>query len=181
MVSKARARARASMMACEPAWLPIGCSVPRRPIEDDVVCEPLLEEPFVAIAGKDSAWARRRRIELSDLAGESWVLPPYDSAPGALITELFHSCGVKPPEPRIVSLSIQLTITLIAGGRFVGLLPSSVARLSARRVGLKILPIKLPTNIRFSLEIITIRNRTPGPLARLFIEQARALAKSLPA
>jgi DNA-binding transcriptional LysR family regulator len=155
--------------------------VPRRPIEDDVVSEPLLEEPFVAIAAKDSEWARRRRIELSDLAGEFWVLPPYDSAPGALITELFHGCGVKPPEPRIVSLSIQLTITLIAGGSFVGLLPSSVARLSARRVGLKILPIKLPTNIRFSLEIITVRNRTPGPLARLFIEQARAVAKSLPA
>lgn len=155
--------------------------VPRQLTEDDVVSEPLLEEPFVAIAGKDSEWARRRRIELSDLVGEAWVLPPYDSAPGALITELFDSCGVKPPEPRIATLSIQLTITLIASGRFVGLLPSSLARLSAKRVGLKILPIRLPANIRFSLEIITLRNRTPGPLAKLFIEQARAVAKSLPA
>ena len=120
-------------------------------------------------------------IRLRKCPAITWVLPPYDSAPGALITELFHSCGVKPPEPRIVSLSIQLTTTLIAGGSFVGLLPSSVARLIAKRVGLKILPIKLPTNIRFSLEIITIRNRTPGPLAQLFIEQARAVAKSLPA
>jgi DNA-binding transcriptional LysR family regulator len=155
--------------------------VPRQLTGDDVVSELLLEEPFVAIAGKDSEWARRRRIELSDLAGEAWILPPYDSAPGALITELFASCGVKPPEPRIATLSIQLTISLIAGGRFVALLPSSLARLSAKRVGLKILPIKLPSQIRFSLEILTLRNRTPGPLAKLFIEQARAVAKSLPA
>jgi DNA-binding transcriptional LysR family regulator len=154
--------------------------VPRRPIADELVCETLLEEPFVAVAGKDSQWARRRRIELSDLVGESWVLPPYDSAPGVLIAELFHGCGVKPPEPRIASLSVQLTMTLIAGGRFVGLLPNSVARLSSRRVGLKILPIKLPTNVRFSVEIITLGNRTPGPLAKLFIEQARAVVKSLP-
>src|SRR5215475_8422076 len=153
--------------------------VPRRLVEDDLVSELLLEEPFVAVAGQDSAWARRRRIELSDLIGESWVLPPYDSAPGVLIAELFHSCGVTPPEAQIASLSVQLTITLIAGGSFVGLLPSSVARLSSERVGLKILPIKLPSTVRYSIEIITLKNRSPGPLAKLFIEHARAVAKSL--
>jgi DNA-binding transcriptional LysR family regulator len=95
--------------------------VPRRLVEDDLVSEPLLEEPFVAVAGLDSQWARRRSIELSELIEEAWVLPPYDSAPGLLIAELFHSTGVKPPEARIVTLSIQLTITLIASGRFVGI------------------------------------------------------------
>jgi DNA-binding transcriptional LysR family regulator len=152
--------------------------VPRRLVENDLVSEPLLEEPFVAVAGLDSQWARRRSIELSELIEEAWVLPPYDSAPGLLIAELFHSTGVKPPEARIVTLSIQLTITLIASGRFVGLLPNSVARLSAKRVGLKILPVKLP-GIRYSVEIITVRNRTPSPLAKRFIDQALAVAKSL--
>jgi DNA-binding transcriptional LysR family regulator len=152
--------------------------VPRRLVENDLVSEPLLEEPFVAVAGLDSQWARRRSIELSELIEEAWVLPPYDSAPGLLIAELFHSTGVKPPEARIVTLSIQLTITLIASGRFVGLLPNSVARLSAKRVGLRILPVKLP-GIRYSVEIITVRNRTPSPLAKRFIDQALAVAKSL--
>jgi len=149
-----------------------------RDVEDDLVSEPLLEEPFVAVAGKDSQWARRRRIELSELVEEYWVLPPYDSAPGVLIVELFHRSGVKPPEASIVTLSVQLTITLITSGSFVGLLPSAVARLSAKRVGLKILPVKLP-GIRYSVEIITVRNRAASPLAKLFIEEARAVAKSL--
>lgn len=152
--------------------------VPRRLVEDDLESELLLEEPFVAVAGKDSQWARRRRIELSELVDESWVLPPYDSAPGVLIVELFHRSGVKPPKASIVTLSVQLTITLIASGSSVGLLPSAVARLSAKRVGLKILPVKLP-DIRYSVEIITVRNRAASPLAKLFIEQARAVAKSL--
>jgi len=150
----------------------------RRPVEDDIAIEPLLEEPFVAIAGTDSQWARRRRLELADLAAESWVLPPYDSAPGALIAQIFQETGIKLPQPSVATLSIQLTIRLIASGRFVGLLPGSVARLSAKAVGLKILPIGLP-DVRFSLEIITMRDRTPTPLAGLFIEQARAVAKSL--
>jgi len=150
----------------------------RRPVEDDLVIEPLLEEPFVAVAGTDSQWARRRRLGLTDLAAESWVLPPYDRAPGALIAQIFQETGIKPPEPSVATLSIQLTIRLIASGRFVGLLPGSVARLSAKGVGLKILPVRLP-DVRFSLEIITARDRTPTPLAGLFIEQARTVAKSL--
>jgi len=116
---------------------PGAATVDRRTI---VISEPLLEEPFVAIAGKDTEWARRRRIELSDLIGEPWVLPPYDSAPGALITELFGSCGVKPPEPRGCDLSNPIGRSRSSQWQLVGLLPSSVARLSSRRVGLKILP-----------------------------------------
>jgi DNA-binding transcriptional LysR family regulator len=40
-------------------------------VEDDLVSEPLLQEPFVAVAGASSQWARRRRVELADLIGES--------------------------------------------------------------------------------------------------------------
>ena len=43
--------------------------------------------------------------------------------------------NLQPPRPRIVSLSGQLTVTLIAGGRFVGLLPDSVARYKPGELG----------------------------------------------
>jgi DNA-binding transcriptional LysR family regulator len=71
-----------------------------------------------------------------------------------------------------------LTTTLIATGNFVGILPNSVARFSAGRVGLKILPTTIPAT-RYSIAILTVKNRTPGPFAKLFIEHARAVAKSL--
>jgi DNA-binding transcriptional LysR family regulator len=150
--------------------------MPRPFVEDDLVSEQLFDEPFVAVSGVHSQWARRRRIALSDLIEESWVLPPHDSVPGALISEIFHAEGLKPPPVSLVTLSVQLTATLVATGRFVGLLPNSVAQFSAKRGGLKILPMTLPA-LRVSVGIVTVNNRTLSPLAKLFIESARAIAK----
>jgi len=151
--------------------------MPRPFLEDDLVSEQLLDEPFVAVGGIHSRWARRRRIELSELVDESWVLPPPDSVPGLQIAEIFHADGLAPPPVSVLTLSVQLTTTLIATGRFVGILPSSVAQFSAQRVGLKVLPVKVPA-LRYSVAIITVKNRTPSPLAKLFIDSARAIAKA---
>ena len=97
-----------------------------------------------------------------------------------LITEIFQTAGLTPPVPSVVTLSVQLTTTLVATGKVVGILPNSVAQFSAKRVGLKILPVKLP-GLRASVSIITVKRRTIGPLAELFIGSARAVAKSISA
>ena len=147
-------------------------------VDDDLLAEPLFDEPFLAVAGSRSRWARRRQIALADLAGESWVLPPYDSLPGSLILEIFRAGKVPPPRPSVVTLSGQLTVNLVASGRYVGLLPSSVAQFSARRGGLKILPLNFPAP-RIGIGIITVKDRTLNPLARLFIDCAREMVRSM--
>jgi DNA-binding transcriptional LysR family regulator len=152
--------------------------MPRPFMEDDLVAETLFDEPFQVVAGAQSRWARSRHIELADLVDEPWVLPPYDSVPGSFILEIFRANKLQPPSPGIVSLSGQLTVTLIAGGRFVGLLPSSVARFNAGRGGLKILPVKLLA-LRFAVGVITVKNRTLSPLVELFIGCARETARSI--
>jgi len=147
-------------------------------VEEDMAFEPLIQEPFVAVAGLSSQWARRRRIELADLMEEPWVLPPHDSTPGGIISGVFADSGLKSPRAAIATLSIQLTTTLIATGKFVGILPNSVAQFSSQREGLKILPVKIPAT-HYAIAILTLRNRTTGPLAKLFIEHARSIANSL--
>jgi DNA-binding transcriptional LysR family regulator len=146
--------------------------------EEGLVSEPLINEPFVAVSGVDSPLASRRRLHLADMIGEAWVLPPHDSTPGTVVAGIFKAEGLQPPRASVATLSVQLTTTLIATGKFVGLLPNSVARFGASRVRLKILPIELPET-RYSIAIITVENRTPGPLAKLFVDYARAVAKSL--
>src|SRR5215471_3783646 len=86
-------------------------------LEDDLVFEPLIQEPFMAVSGENSQWARRRRTELADLMEEAWVLPPPDSTPGGIIAGIFAASGLKSPRPGIATLSIQLTTTLIATGK----------------------------------------------------------------
>jgi DNA-binding transcriptional LysR family regulator len=152
--------------------------MPRPFVEEDLVSDPLFDEPFSVVAGRDSQWARRRRVELADLSAETWVLPPPDSVPGISIAEIFREHGLKHPRAGVLTLSVQLTATLIATGTFVGMLPNSVARFSADRVGLKILPVKVPT-VLGSVVVITVKNRTPSPLALLYINSARAVAKSI--
>jgi len=50
--------------------------------------------------------------------------------------------------------------------------------LPTRRVSLKVLPIEFPTMYR-QIGIITLKNRTLNPLAQLFIEHTREVAKTL--
>ena len=145
-------------------------------LEEDLTLEHLFDDFLVAVAGRGSPWARRRRLELADLIDEPWVLPPYDSVPGPFVSEIFRANNLQPPRPSITTLSAQLTITLIATGRFVGLLSRAVVRSSGAQVGLTILPVKTPAH-RIAVDIITMKNRTLSPIAKLFIDCAREVAK----
>jgi DNA-binding transcriptional LysR family regulator len=150
--------------------------VPPAFIEDDLAFEKLFDEPLVAVAGPGSPWARRRHLELAELIEEPWVLPPYDSVRGPFIAELFRANNLQPPSASVSTLSLQLTTTLIATGRFFGFVPRSVARFSGAQLGLCILPLKMPAH-PFAIDIITIKNRTLSPLAKLFIDCAHEVAK----
>jgi len=146
--------------------------------DDELTAEPLFDEPFLAVAGARSAWFRRSRLKLADLADAAWVLPPYDSVPGALIQELFRAAGVPPPRPSVATLSIELTSKLLGGGRYIGLLPRSVVRLSGKRAGLKALAVRFD-DPHIAVGIVTVKNRTLSPLAERFIDCAREVASGI--
>ena len=72
--------------------------------------------------------------------------------------------------------SLEMNLPLIATGRFLGILPAVMLHFSAKRLGLRILPVDLPFK-PWPVGIITLKNRTLNPVAQLFIESARKLAK----
>jgi len=146
--------------------------------QDDFRSEVLFDEPFVFVVGAHSELARKRRVTLTDIIKGDWVLPPYDSAPGGLVGEVFRANGFSPPKPLVKTIAIQLTVSLIASGEFVGILPTSVATLSAHQAALRVLPLKSP-GPRISAEIVFLRNRTLSPAVQSFINCTREVAKSL--
>jgi DNA-binding transcriptional LysR family regulator len=150
--------------------------VPHPFMEDDLALENLFTESLVAVAGRDSPWHRRRHLTLSKLIHEPWVLPPYDSLRGPLVAGFFRSNKLEPPHASVATLSLQLTTALVATGRFLGFVPLSVARSSGAQVGVTVLPLKIPAH-RFAIDIITVKNRTLGPLAKLFIGCAREVVR----
>jgi len=72
----------------------------------------------------------------------------------------------------------HLRISLLATGRFITIFPTSAFRFLIKRSELKILPVELPTARRPN-GIVTLKNRAVSPVARLFIDCAREVAKPL--
>jgi DNA-binding transcriptional LysR family regulator len=147
-----------------------------RPLDDDLEAEVLFEDRLFVVAAANSPWARRRRIALADLAGEPWVNAPADSIVGSYLAEVFAAQGLPQPPVSVVSFSMYLRNMLLASGRYVAMVPGSVLRFSAERFGLRALPIALPAT-RASVSIITLKGRTLSPVARVFDECAREVAK----
>ena len=102
-------------------------------------------------------------------------MPPYDSVPGSMFLRIFRARSVQPPQPAITTLSAQLTVTLIAAGKFVGMLPSSVARFN-ERAGLQILPLTLPP-VHLAGSIVTVKGRTLNPAAELFVKSLHEIIR----
>jgi DNA-binding transcriptional LysR family regulator len=148
--------------------------------EDDLESEVLFDDQLLVVSGNQSRWARSRRLELADLVGEQWILPPANSLSGALNAEVFRACGLEMPHASLTTLSIHLLLQLVITGRFVAMLPGSVVRLSGKNWPLKILPIKLPIQPK-PVAIMRLKNRTLSPVAQVFIDCARAVARAIPA
>jgi DNA-binding transcriptional LysR family regulator len=149
------------------------------PIADDRLdFEFLFDDTFVVVAGAQSPWLRRRRIELTELASEPWVLLPAATVAGSVAREAFRANGLDFPRASVVTSSSDVRFSLVATGRFLTILSDSALKLPDRRPELKILPIELPMG-RVPNGIVTLKNRTLSPVARLFIEHAREVAKPL--
>jgi DNA-binding transcriptional LysR family regulator len=139
----------------------------------------LFDDSCVVVASAQSPWARRRRIELSELISEPWVLPTGTSgAVGSFATEAFRAGGLDYPRATVVTGSPHVRMSLLATGRFLTIFPASSLRFPTRRPELKVLPVELP-KVRVLVHIVTLKNRTLSPTAQLFIEHAREVAKPL--
>jgi DNA-binding transcriptional LysR family regulator len=71
-----------------------------------------------------------------------------------------------------------MRVSLLATGRFVTVFPASILKFPGRHSDLKILPVEMPM-ARQPNGIVTLKNRTLSPVAQLFIDCARELAKPL--
>ena len=144
----------------------------------DLVVENLFDDDFVIVAGSQSPWAHRRKIELAELVNEAWTLLPSDSIASAVAVEAFRARGIEPPRTTVVTPSLNLRNRLLATGRFLTVLPRFALLVPSKHPSLKALPVEFPNAPR-TTAILTLRNRTLSPLAELFIETARVIVKPL--
>lgn len=156
----------------------------RRPMRqagfsDELRVEVLFDDHLIVAAGRHTAWARRRRIALADLADQPWVLPPkgaswtYD-----FVADAFRARGLAMPKVGLMTFALPLAIHYLATGPFITVLPNSVALLHAGSELIKVLPVEIPT-CSWPVAIVALKNRTLSPVAERFIDCAREAVKSL--
>jgi DNA-binding transcriptional LysR family regulator len=149
--------------------------IPANFAEDDLQAETLFDDRVMIVVGRTSPWSRAAGLKLKDLADAPWILPPAGTLPGSLAAEFFRAEDLPLPRAPITTLSIHVCCQLAATGRFVTVLPGSILRFNGSKLALKILPIRLPVQPR-PVGVVTLRKRTPSPVARLFIDAVRAAA-----
>jgi DNA-binding transcriptional LysR family regulator len=143
----------------------------------DYTAEILLNDRLCIVAGRDSPWARRRKIDIAELANERWIISPSDSPGGSWMAEAFRTRGAKFPERCVTTYSVHIRNNLLATGRFIGTMPESALDWTAERFGLKRLPFELVAP-PWPIAVVRLSNRILSPVANLFLDCARAVAKT---
>src|SRR5207302_2032695 len=146
--------------------------------DEELHADILFHDRLHIVAGKRSKWAGRRTFGLADLIDEAWLLPPAGALPRSLVEEAFHACDLRVPRASVVSLSFNLYSSLLPTGRYLAAIPESVLRYGSLRSAVKVLAVEFPTQPT-PIAIMTLKHRTLSPVARLFIECAREVAKPL--
>lgn len=145
---------------------------------DQLNVEVLFQDEPVVAAGTQSPWARRRKIDLAELANERWILAPPGTWNHTVVAEAFRARGLDLPMVGLKTLSMHLRVNLLADGPFITVFPRSVLYTYGGRFSLKVLPVDFPVR-PWPVTIVTLKNRTLSPVVERFIECAREVAKSM--
>ena len=145
---------------------------------EDIDTEVLFDERRFIVAGQASRWAGRRGLAVEDLLEAQWAIPPFESPARVVLEDLFRANGLPAPRVSMVSYSLPLHVAMLSTGRFLSVMPESMLRFCAKRMAIKRLPVELPVRPA-PTGISMLKGRTVSPIARLFIEQARVVAKPL--
>jgi DNA-binding transcriptional LysR family regulator len=139
----------------------------------------LFKSPYVVAAGAGNAWLKQRKIALADLMAERWALPAPDDAFGTFVTEAFRSAGLEYPCAAVATSALEMRANLLRTGHYLSIVPEFWLQLPVRHAFIRKLPVELPVT-GAPIGIVTLKGREPSPVAKLFIECAREIAKPLP-
>ena len=150
------------------------------PLSGDLDAAILYRDSWHVVAGLRSPWARRRKIDLAELAGAHWCATPLETSIGSLLVDAFRAKGLAPPRLTVSSvMSPPIVARFLEQDRFVAVIADSLLSFFyARRLAIKRLPVTLKAP-PFVVGIVTLKGRMLSPVARLFLDEARTVGNQL--
>jgi DNA-binding transcriptional LysR family regulator len=137
--------------------------------------EPITDEPHSLIAAAGHPLAGRSDLQLAELAGVPWVLPPAGSILRDRLTAMFLSQGLEPPAEIVETMALPVVASLLTGSRMVAALPEELVRPYLDAGVLTVLPFDL--GLRMDLYgIITRKKHRLSPGAETMLATLREVA-----
>lgn len=147
------------------------------PLPPDVEGEALFNDQLRIVVGHKHRLARKRRLALAELGEEPWILSRNELMPDSPVAEAFASAGLAIPQRVVTSSSLHTRFTLLESGRYVTVVPSSLLPFGDHRTRLHVVPVALPV-WKTPVMVLTVRGRTLGPTAHLFLDMVRKLSRA---
>ena len=137
--------------------------------------EPITDEPHSLIAAAGHPLAGRSDLQLAELAGVPWVLPPAGSILRDRLTAMFLAQGLEPPAEIVETMALPVVASLLTGSRMVAALPEELVRPYLDAGLLTVLPFDL--GLRMDLYgIITRKQHRLSPGAETMLATLREVA-----
>jgi DNA-binding transcriptional LysR family regulator len=119
-----------------------------------------------------------QNLQLSDIAGQPWILPP----PGSILRHrcdmMFRRAGLEPPANTVDTTALLLITSLLQQTDSLHVMPLEVAQYYASLNVFSILPIELPFKMD-AFGIIRQHDHLLSPGANLLLQAVRKAAKEI--
>jgi len=145
---------------------------------DDFVEEHLFEDEFVVITSVNHRLASRKRVTITDLAQERWVILAANSPATQRMRRGYEESGLPPPRIAVVTGSLALRDYLASFTNLLGYSSTRVAREASPEVRFAELRVKELERIR-RVGVIYRNDSYVSPAARRFIEILKKTAKEV--
>ena len=143
-----------------------------------LIYEELTEEPACAVVRNGHPLLEARNLQLKDLAGQPWILPPQGSILRHRCDMMFRRAGLEPPANTVDTTALLLTTSLMQQTDSLHVMPTEVAQYYASLNVLSILPLELPFQMD-GFGIIRQHDHLLSPGANLLLQAVRKAAKEI--
>jgi DNA-binding transcriptional LysR family regulator len=145
-------------------------------VADDLAAEVLYKAALAVMANRHHPLVHRDTLKLMDLMEQQWALSPPNSVLGRMVADVFRRRKLALPSAVVSTISVSMQLKLLASGRFVSVLPSTLLRHRANSTWLRALSVDL-TDSFGPVASVTVRKRQNTGAVRLFQAMSRVVSK----
>jgi len=140
--------------------------------------QPLVEEQVCAIARPGHPMLALPCPDLSDLAGEAWIVPPEGSVLRHRFELMFHNAGLDVPRQLISTAALVLVPKLMQQSDYLAVVPVDVARHYAEHDMVHLLPTPLSCHMD-AFGLITRTDWLLSPGAQVVLDLLKTVAEEV--